>query len=423
MKIMQMQEQKAAANRYNVPEVIRRSTETDYNRTMKHKETLKTMIDKVDIVTEIFCSDENSKIFDNTESKEQELDLPVAWDKKKVLKVIDDMRLKGTHDMNIRIQAISTDDLNILAEIANKLLHDLHELRFEINQLMSKMLSEAAIITSQPDKVGVNIKILDRKESAPFHLSLQFDVNLRQQIKLSVGNMLDCVIVRNKLVFTDISNEKLLVYNNDGSSNRDIKLSAGPCFVSVLSDDNVAVSYKLNYIEIISVNMGRVRSVIGTNGQASGIAHHNELLYVVIDKKKIDIMFQMGEIVGSFPCPSESIWIIETNQNKLFLAEAFGGNLYCCTMNGEVIWKFSDDNMRFLLGVAADSCGNLFMTLRDHHTVVSVTPDGKHNKEILTRRDGMNCPTGIYYDKSNDCMLVCNQRNGDAFLYDIKHQN
>lgn len=34
---MQMQEQQAAANRYNVPEVIRRSTETDYNRTMKHK--------------------------------------------------------------------------------------------------------------------------------------------------------------------------------------------------------------------------------------------------------------------------------------------------------------------------------------------------------------------------------------------------
>lgn len=91
-----------------------------------------------------------------------QLDLPISWDKTKVFEVIDEMRLKGTPDMDIRIKAVSTDDLKILAEMANKVLHNVHELRFEINQLMSTMLSEAAIDTSQPDEVCVNITILDK---------------------------------------------------------------------------------------------------------------------------------------------------------------------------------------------------------------------------------------------------------------------
>lgn len=82
--------------------------------------------------------------------------------------VIDEMRLKGTPDMNIRIKAISTDDFNILAEIANKVLHNVHDLRSEINQMMSTMLSGAAIVTSEEAQVGVSIKILD-KAGNPFY--------------------------------------------------------------------------------------------------------------------------------------------------------------------------------------------------------------------------------------------------------------
>lgn len=72
------------------------------------------------------------------------------------------MRLKGTPEMNIRVKAISTDDFNVLAEIANNLLHNVHELRSEINQLMSSLLSEAEIVTTQPQQVCVNIQILEK---------------------------------------------------------------------------------------------------------------------------------------------------------------------------------------------------------------------------------------------------------------------
>lgn len=75
---------------------------------------------------------------------------------------MNEMRLKGTTDMNIRIKAISTDHFNILAEIAKTLLLNVHELRSEINQMMATILSYSSIVTSQEAQVGVNIMILDK---------------------------------------------------------------------------------------------------------------------------------------------------------------------------------------------------------------------------------------------------------------------
>lgn len=77
--------------------------------------------------------------------------------------------------MNIRIKAISTDDFSILAEIANSLLHNVHILRSEINQMMSAVLSEAAIITSQAEQVCVSIHILDNAGKFPMLLICSYN--------------------------------------------------------------------------------------------------------------------------------------------------------------------------------------------------------------------------------------------------------
>ncbi|CAG2252825.1 unnamed protein product [Mytilus edulis] len=74
--------------------------------------------------------------------------------------------LTGTPDMNIRIKAISIDDLNMYAEIAKQVLGNVHELRSEINKLMSTMLSDAEIDTMEHADVGVNFEVLDRSDNS-----------------------------------------------------------------------------------------------------------------------------------------------------------------------------------------------------------------------------------------------------------------
>lgn len=90
-----------------------------------------------------------------------QLDIPNAWDKTKVFEAVDELRLNGTTDMNIRIKAISIDDLNIYADIAKKVLSNVHVLSSEINKMMSTILLEADINTTEHAKFCVNLKIQD----------------------------------------------------------------------------------------------------------------------------------------------------------------------------------------------------------------------------------------------------------------------
>lgn len=90
-----------------------------------------------------------------------QLDIPILWDKTKVYGALDGLRLNGTPDMNIKIKAISMDDLNMYADIAEKVLCNVNELRSEINKMMSTMLLEADIDTTKNAEFDVNLEVQD----------------------------------------------------------------------------------------------------------------------------------------------------------------------------------------------------------------------------------------------------------------------
>lgn len=90
-----------------------------------------------------------------------QLDIPLSWDKTKVFEALDDARLNGTPDKNLRIKAISIDDLNIFADISNKLLRNVDEFCSEINTMVSTMLSGTAIDTTEDAQLCVNVEIQD----------------------------------------------------------------------------------------------------------------------------------------------------------------------------------------------------------------------------------------------------------------------
>ncbi|CAG2246397.1 unnamed protein product [Mytilus edulis] len=139
------------------------------------------MVDKINVMVNIFERGENVEIFEDTELVTEEnkrilipvfmqLDIPTSWDKTKVFDAIDAFRLTGTPDMNIRIKAISIDDLNMYAEIAKQVLCNVHQLRSEINKLMSTMLSEAEIDTTEHAELYVNLNVPDRSAPRKFDI-------------------------------------------------------------------------------------------------------------------------------------------------------------------------------------------------------------------------------------------------------------
>lgn len=86
------------------------------------------------------------------------LNVPSSWNETRILEYLQDIRLRGTSDANIRIMAVSRDDLNMYTKIARSVLN-VDSLKIEINKILSGILSEMAIDRTQQADVSVNLTI------------------------------------------------------------------------------------------------------------------------------------------------------------------------------------------------------------------------------------------------------------------------
>ncbi|CAG2217742.1 unnamed protein product [Mytilus edulis] len=499
-----MIEEKAASLHRTMPKWFSRSMEEDCQKTMRRIETFNTMVDNINVMINIFGIWENLEMFDATEQVKEDvkrihipvvmqLDIPTSWDKTKVFEAIDGFRLNGTTDMNIRIKAISIEDITMYAEVAERVLCNVHKLRSEINKLMSTMLSEAEINTTEHAEFGVNMKIPDlsgpiiyaivKKQSVILKLdeqilentsdadieveitdadeyNLNLETNLRRYKKLaqtvtqnkpnkedvqdqiSVKTNLpvsvtlrhqfnikksenenlfitSCIKIGNTLVFTDYSNNRLIICNSDGTDIHHIPLSYTPYYITEIDSNTVAVSCDDRIILIINISTRSITSKINTSGDCYGISYNDNNLYVVIGKSIIHVMDLTGKVIRTIPVPTDrAINDITVDRDRLVCIDLT--SIYCFSLDGKLMWKFKKDDIQDLVRVTTDNERNVYVANHNTDTVVVVSDDGKHHRELLTKSDGLDRLFGIYFVKKENILLVCNEVDGKPFLFDVK---
>ncbi|XP_071147201.1 uncharacterized protein [Mytilus edulis] len=339
----QVIEEKAAALHHTMPKLFSRSMKKECHQTMRKIQTLDSTVNKIKLMVNIFGSEENVELFDDTELVMEDnkrilipvfmqLDIPNSWDKTKVFEAIDEFRLTGTPDMNIRIKAISIDDLNMYAEIAKQVLGNVHELRSEINKLMSTMLSDAEIDTMENAELCVNLNVPDRSENEPnkeiqdqtsVKTNLPVSVTLRQQLNIKNSKnenpMINiCIKTGNALVFNDYLNKQLIICNSDGTDIHHIALSYQPWYITEIESNTVAVSCRYNStILIIDISTRSITRTIKSSGYCGGISYNDNNLYVVIDRIIIHVMDLAGKVIYTIPAPAYFIHDITVERDRL----------------------------------------------------------------------------------------------------------
>lgn len=143
------------------------------------------------------------------------------------------------------------------------------------------------------------------------------------------------------------------------------------------------------------------------------------------EKCIIDVMNLEGYIIRSFLCPKSrdirTLQCLATDIDRLFLIDDISSNIFCFDLHGSVKWKFlNEDKIREPKGITIDGIGNLYVSSYSSCNVVVISPDGNQYKELLTEKDGLVYPRGIHYDKKGNHILVCNECNGDAFLFHVR---
>jgi DNA-binding beta-propeller fold protein YncE len=86
-------------------------------------------------------------------------------------------------------------------------------------------------------------------------------------------------------------------------------------------------------------------------------------------------------------------------------------------MKGEKLWEFKGESvLNGPHGVTVDNNSNVYVTVYSSSKVVVLEPDGRQGRQLISSEDGLNGPTGLYFDKSKNCLLVTNYHE-QAFLY------
>ncbi|CAG2209360.1 unnamed protein product [Mytilus edulis] len=195
-------------------------------------------------------------------------------------------------------------------------------------------------------------------------------------------DIFDCLYISDLIVITDYWNSQLLINSIDGHKNRTIPLKGQPRCMSKIKDYHIAVSYikpielasgKVGNIDIIDINNG-LETTIENVWEVGCMTSQNELLFVVIDGRKINVMNMTGQFVRYIPCPSSHISNISSAENLLFLSDSGKNELFCCDLFGNRQWQFKDDRMKMPSSIIVDPNHNVYVTCDRSENVVIVSP-------------------------------------------------
>lgn len=218
------------------------------------------------------------------------------------------------------------------------------------------------------------------------------------------------------MLFTEDRNDQLIVYNEDGAFESTFLLDCKPRYLTEINRNTVAVSCPHDRtVLIIEIKTGSVSDRIITKDKCDGISYnmYNEFLYVVVGFKSLSVMDLAGKVMRILD-------LFHTNHitvHRDMLVCIDNTSISCLSLNGKFIWKFEEDKYRRLRRVTTDDEGNVYVTNEDTNVVLVVSKDGKQQKEILTESDGMTMPAGIHFDKKENILMICSDR--DAWLFDV----
>ncbi|XP_076085429.1 uncharacterized protein LOC143056232 [Mytilus galloprovincialis] len=273
----------------------------------------------------------------------------------------------------------------------------------------------------------LNLKIEPNKEAfdedqAYVKNNLPVSVTLRQQLNIKKSKnenpmITSCIKTGNTLVITDYSNKRLIICNVDGTEIHHIPLSYKPGYITEIDSNTVAVSCEDSTILIINISTRSITSTINTSLTCYGISYNDNNLYVV-GMSIIHVMDMTGKVIRTIPVPTDDIYDITVDRDRLVCIT--WTSIYCFSLDGKVMWKFKKDEIQDLRHVTTDDEGNVYVTKEVTQTVIVVSDDGKHHRELLTKSDGLDKPWGIYFDKKENILLVSNLYDGKAFLFDVR---
>ncbi|XP_063412651.1 uncharacterized protein LOC134695354 [Mytilus trossulus] len=195
--------------------------------------------------------------------------------------------------------------------------------------------------------------------------------------------------------------------------------------ITRVDEKHVAITSgnSLNYttgLEIVNIEKRRKVKFIKLPDHSYGITCNRDSLFVCVRRHGIykvsTANYTTSQVIS---CNLSRYSYVSTFADKIYYTENIKEEVVCCYLNGSPCWIFKDDSvLKWPRGITVDTNGNVFVVGQESSNVVLISNDGKDQKEILSKKDGLRGPSAIFCDKQKRELLVANLKQ-TAFLYNI----
>lgn len=230
------------------------------------------------------------------------------------------------------------------------------------------------------------------------------------------------------LVFGDYSSHRLIFHKESGAYDGEFSLTnygGHVIAITCVAYAKVAVVHAYYGVStcmtIINTDKWLIDNAFSLqNKVVGGVYFYHQQLYLDVIGADINVVDIIGKIIGTIPSEhSACVKRLEVLGNNIYYTDTINHKVVRCDIKGSKIWEHIDKRIITNACLTIDNGGNVFVAGYEANVIIMISRDGKQSKVILDASNKINRPRSIHCDRDRNLLLVCNEADGYAGLFDI----
>ncbi|XP_052083646.1 uncharacterized protein LOC127720959 [Mytilus californianus] len=212
----------------------------------------------------------------------------------------------------------------------------------------------------------------------------------------------------------------ILMYNQSGGRIKEFKMPWKPYDITYICNDIVAISFIAEKkVCTFNTKNEQLDTFYTSSEKVYGIAYKHDKLFLRCGNIGIRIITLSGTLISDIKFDSHStLYLCVGNSGQIYYPKSEERSVNCCDRQGNIQWTVTSYLLSAVRGITCGLNGIVFAA-DNAGGVTVISADGQQSKRILDKSSGPRDPYCIHFSDRRNQLLVCNQVDGQAFLYDV----
>ncbi|XP_071153443.1 uncharacterized protein [Mytilus edulis] len=226
-----------------------------------------------------------------------------------------------------------------------------------------------------------------------------------------------CIIPGNRLLLSQYLGNNLVICDLDGSNSKVITLEYPSARVTLYDNNHALLSLGNNSIEMINLTTLKPCKKIKVGGNCGGITSMKERIWVRNHPNTLTIVNIKGKVINTMHLTFNPNDICANENGDVFCTDLESNKVYAVTSDGKETEIYNSRDLIRAEGVAVDDRGDVYVAGTQSNNIHRISKDGQEHDIVLTADDGIQKPTGLFYNYETRELLVVNNNFSNVNIY------